>query len=121
MQALERLKNLKHLAICNCTRISVLILQAIGAHCKGLEELEIEGNFICSKIEEVLHLTQLVNLKVLKCKYSTLMTDELLIKLAQQCQQLISIDITGNLQLLYDIYFVFNFNNVLFIQQVATV
>lgn len=93
--ALKRLENLKHLAICNCTCISTLTLQTIGRHCKGLEELEIEGNFVYAETEEVLHLTQLVNLKVLKFIYSSIMTDEFLIKLAQQCQQLISIDITG--------------------------
>ncbi|XP_029671321.1 uncharacterized protein LOC115240356 isoform X4 [Formica exsecta] len=46
---------------------------------------------------DVLHLTKLVNLKVLKFIYNPLVSDEFLINLAQQCQQLIYLDITGSL------------------------
>lgn len=97
---------MKHLAICNCSGITVRTLKAIGEHCRGLKELEIEGGLLFAEILDVLHLTQLVNLKVLKFIYNPLVTDEFLINLAQQCQQLIYVDITGNSQLLYDIFFV---------------
>ncbi|GAB1861899.1 RNA-binding protein EEED8.10 [Camponotus japonicus] len=94
--ALKKLENLKHLAINNCSGITVRTLKAIGEHCKGLNELEIEGGLLFAETADVLHLTKLVNLKILKFIYNPLVTDEFLINLAQQCQQLIYLDITGS-------------------------
>ncbi|XP_072754936.1 putative RNA-binding protein EEED8.10 isoform X2 [Anoplolepis gracilipes] len=95
--ALKKLKNLKHLAITNCTGITVITLKAIGEHCKSLNELEIEGSLLFAEGKDVLHLTKLVNLKVLKFIYNPLVSDEFLINLTQQCQQLTYLDITGSL------------------------
>lgn len=106
MQALKKLENLKHLTINNCSGITVRTLKAIGVHCKSLNELEIEGGLLFAEKADVLHLTKLVNLKILKFIYNPLVSDEFLINLAQQCQQLIYLDITGNSQLLYNIFFV---------------
>ncbi|XP_029671318.1 F-box/LRR-repeat protein 7-like isoform X2 [Formica exsecta] len=95
--ALKKLENLKHLTINNCSGITVRTLKAIGVHCKSLNELEIEGGLLFAETADVLHLTKLVNLKVLKFIYNPLVSDEFLINLAQQCQQLIYLDITGSL------------------------
>ncbi|XP_050459937.1 F-box/LRR-repeat protein 7-like isoform X2 [Cataglyphis hispanica] len=95
--ALKKLENLKHLTINNCSGITVRTLKAIGVHCKSLNELEIEGGLLFAEKADVLHLTKLVNLKVLKFIYNPLVSDEFLINLAQQCQQLIYLDITGAL------------------------
>lgn len=95
MQAVKQLENLKHLAINNCSGISICTLKAIGEHCKSLNELEIEGILFCAEEADALHLTKLVNLKILKFTYNSIVTDEFLINLAQQCQQLIYLDITG--------------------------
>ncbi|XP_029166421.1 putative RNA-binding protein EEED8.10 [Nylanderia fulva] len=96
VQVLKRLENLKHLALYNCFETPVSTLETIGTYCKGLEKLEIgEGMFYDAQRSDVFYLTQLVNLKVLKFIRSHLVIDEFLNNLANHCQQLISIDITG--------------------------
>jgi len=70
-------------------------LGIIGEHCKDLEVLELGGDFPSAQTSDMLYLTRLVDLQILKVTYNPKLSDEFLINLAQRCQQLVCLDITG--------------------------
>ncbi|EZA47801.1 Putative RNA-binding protein EEED8.10, partial [Ooceraea biroi] len=92
--ALKKLQSLEHLAINDCIGVAERTLETIGEHCKSLRVLELRGDFPFTQTSDMLYLTRLVGLQILKITYNPKMSDEFLASLVQRCQQLVCLDIT---------------------------
>lgn len=98
---MKKLENLHYLTIANCIGVAKHTFEVIGKHCKNLRVLELIGDFPSTQTTDMLYLTHLVNLQVLKIINNYKELDEFLVNLVHECRQLAWIDITGKLQLKY--------------------
>ncbi|XP_076626182.1 putative RNA-binding protein EEED8.10 [Colletes latitarsis] len=93
-QAIKKLQNLESLTIDSCFDISSNAVQTIGTCCTNLKTLGL-SNISCSiESSDMLYITELTNLEVLKIYENEGITDEFLCKLIPKCQHLTYIDIT---------------------------
>ncbi|XP_067209749.1 F-box/LRR-repeat protein 2 isoform X1 [Linepithema humile] len=93
--ALKKLENLRHLTIDNCIGVAKHTFETISKHCRNLRVLELSGDFPSMQTADMLYLTHLANLQVLRITDNPKILDEFLASLVYQCQQLTCIDITG--------------------------
>ncbi|XP_076389174.1 putative RNA-binding protein EEED8.10 isoform X2 [Megachile rotundata] len=92
-QAIAKLQNLKSLTIHKCVDISGNVIQAICTHCTNLKTLELSSISFLIQSNDMLHITQLCNLEVLKISMNIVVMDELLTNLALKCLRLTYVDI----------------------------
>ncbi|XP_034187715.1 putative RNA-binding protein EEED8.10 [Osmia lignaria lignaria] len=93
-QAIAKLQNLKSLTISKCVDISGNVIQTIGTHCVNLKTLELSNVSYLIQSDDMLHITQLSNLEILKISMNIAVMDELLTNLALKCLRLTYVDIS---------------------------
>lgn len=74
-------------------------MEALATYCTSLKKLELFDISLVAESRDMLHITRLTNLEVLKISKNNVVRDELLCNLASKCQQLTYIDISGKLNI----------------------
>lgn len=93
-QAIQKLRNLTSLTIRHFD-ISNIVMEALATYCTSLKKLELFDISLVAESRDMLHITRLTNLEVLKISKNNVVRDELLCNLASKCQQLTYIDISA--------------------------